>query len=988
LVHKLQNAYRSKDVGAVTALWSDKSPQLTAQHEELQKLLQAGPGAEVHESASKPPTISADRARIRVERETSGNKKLLVLECIKEQGEWRIWRQTPAAEELAGRLVAASSDSERAGLLSANEDLIGNDLALELIDSGRDARNQGDRQRALIIFELAYSIADRAGASQARALALNNTGLIFYDLGDFPEALRRYQSSYALSESLKDEAGMARSMNNTAAIYMDSGELSAAWAIFQKSLALGEKLHDRRLITNARANMATLYGRRGDYAQALSLLKESYDSDAKSGNKRGQTITLLNLGSVFQWQGDYAQAEDHFQRAVAVSESAGMKPLAAIALMSLGQVAQFRGELHEALAKYERSLAMFNEAGDKPYGANDLAFMGTAYSELGDLAKAIEYLQKGLDLQKTVGAGAEEALTLARMAAVYNRRREFHRALSVASEAQKLGEASGLREVLWRAHLEQGKAYGGLGQSSQAEGELAQSIATVEDMRHDVAGSESEQENFFEDKLEPYHRMLGVQAATGRNAQAFAYAEQAKARVLLDALKKGRTQLASLMTSEERQREQDLRVKMGSLNARLAHGQETLSAAERPNLAAELNRARLEYASFETTLYAAHPQWKLQSGSIEPVTLDQAVQLMAGPDSAFVEFAVTDDNLYTFVSTGRSSDRSFPAVKVFSTPVARQELAKQVERFRQQLAARDLGFRATAAALYKLLLTPATTSLANVRHLIVVPDGVLWELPFQALVKPDGQYLLDSCAISYAPSLTALRAMTEVKQQRRQSSGGFQLLAMGNPAWSRKAEERAKAFYRDQSLGNLPQAETEVRRLGRIYGEGQSHVYVGLEARESRFKSESAEPRVLHLATHGILNDSSPLYSYLLLAGDSGDSSEDGLLEAWELMRMKLNAELVVLSACETARGRVGAGEGVIGLSWALFVSGVPATVLSEWKVESDSTSRLMVAFHQNRTKGMSDADALRAAELVIRKDPRFQHPFYWAPFIIIGAAM
>ena len=136
------------------------------------------------------------------------------------------------------------------------------------------------------------------------------------------------------------------------------------------------------------------------------------------------------------------------------------------------------------------------------------------------------------------------------------------------------------------------------------------------------------------------------------------------------------------------------------------------------------------------------------------------------------------------------------------------------------------------------------------------------------------------------------------------------------------------------------------------------------------------------------MNDASPLYSYLLLAGDGDDSAEDGLLEAWELLHMQLNAELVVLSACETARGRVGAGEGVIGLSWALFVSGVPATVLSEWKVESDSTSRLMVAFHQNRKRGMSDADALRLAALGIRKDPAYQHPFYWAPFIVIGAGM
>lgn len=210
---------------------------------------------------------------------------------------------------------------------------------------------------------------------------------------------------------------------------------------------------------------------------------------------------------------------------------------------------------------------------------------------------------------------------------------------------------------------------------------------------------------------------------------------------------------------------------------------------------------------------------------------------------------------------------------------------------------------------------------------------------------------------------------------------------MGNPAWGSGEVERVKAVYRDENFGNLPLAETEVAKLRQIYGEEGSHVYIGREARESRFKAEAAQSKVLHLATHGVLNNASPLYSYLLLA-DEGGGREDGLLEARELLQMKLQAELAVLSACETARGRVGTGEGLIGLSWALFVSGVPTTVLSQWKVESDSTSQLMVAFHQNRKKGLSDAEALRAAALAIRNEPAYQHPFYWAPFIVIGAGL
>src|SRR5262249_40361235 len=143
------------------------------------------------------------------------------------------------------------------------------------------------------------------------------------------------------------------------------------------------------------------------------------------------------------------------------------------------------------------------------------------------------------------------------------------------------------------------------------------------------------------------------------------------------------------------------------------------------------------------------------------------------------------------------------------------------------------------------------------------------------------------------------------------------LLAFGNPSQSQ--------------LTPLPEAEQEVRALEHLYGSHNSKVYVGSEAREARVKDEAGQANILHFATHGTMNNAEPMYSHLVLA--QGDKNEDGLLEAWELMQLDLKAELAVLSACETARGRFGAGEGMIGLTWALFVAGVPSTVVSQWSV-------------------------------------------------------
>jgi len=208
------------------------------------------------------------------------------------------------------------------------------------------------------------------------------------------------------------------------------------------------------------------------------------------------------------------------------------------------------------------------------------------------------------------------------------------------------------------------------------------------------------------------------------------------------------------------------------------------------------------------------------------------------------------------------------------------DLAKQTEAFRRQLATRDLSFRASAAKLYDLLLKPAEAQLWGKTSLVIAPDDKLWDLPFQALLTGANRFLIEDAAISYAPSLTALREMTKRRKNQGANSAPSTLLAMGNPKLGRETIDRAALALRDEKLDPLPEAEQEVKALGRLYGESRGKVYVGAEAPEDRFKNEAGQAAILHFATHGILNDASPMYSHLALA--QGDTNEDGLLEAWE----------------------------------------------------------------------------------------------------------
>jgi CHAT domain-containing protein len=284
--------------------------------------------------------------------------------------------------------------------------------------------------------------------------------------------------------------------------------------------------------------------------------------------------------------------------------------------------------------------------------------------------------------------------------------------------------------------------------------------------------------------------------------------------------------------------------------------------------------------------------------------------------------------------------------------------------------------------------------LEGKKHLFIIPDGGLWNLPFQALQDHNHHYLLEKYSIAYAPSLTAVREMIRLRESRKAlDTNAATLLAMGDPLLQGAVRTQFEAVFRNEKLPRLPEAGKEVRALGRLYGSPQSHIYVGTQAREDRFKEEAGNFKVLHLATHGFLDDANPMYSNVALSsGDGG--REDGLLEAWEVLNMELKADLVVLSACETARGRVGGGEGMVGLTWAFFVAGVPTTVASQWKVESASTSQLMLSFHRNLKSAAKDkagfavARALQQAEIELLHDKKYSHPFYWAGFVVMGDPM
>jgi CHAT domain-containing protein/Tfp pilus assembly protein PilF len=860
-------------------------------------------------------------------------------------------------------------------------------MASTLLGIGIVDYNQGNYTQALEHYRKSLTLVETIGDKTGMLRALNNMGNVYSNQGDYAQAVEYYQKSVALSEVLGDKNGIARTLNNMGSIHLRRGDYAQALEHYHKSLAIKEASGDKDGIARTLNNIGLVLLRQGNYAPALEYYQKSLALREALGDKTGVVFTLNSIGNVHADQGNYAQALAHYHKGLALSEALGNKDGIALILGNIGNVHFLQSNYAPALECYQKSLAINEAVGDKASIALMLTNIGEVLRQQGNHAPALEHYQKGLALYEALGNKDGTAHTLYNIGVDHYRQGNMAQALEYFQKSLVQMTALGDKDGIANTLTDMGRTYRANNQLTQAREAFEKAITTIETLRGQVAGGEQDQQHFFEDKLASYHSIVELLVEQKQFGAALGYAERAKARVLLDVLHSGRINVNKAMTAAEQEQERGFNNRLISLNTQISReNQRSQPETARLNdLKAQLQKARLDYEAFQTSLYAAHPELKAQRGEVEPLTPDQVRALLPDPRSALLEYVVTDDRTYLFALTGNE-------LKVYPLTLKQKELGARVAQFRETVASGSPGFREPARELYDLLLKPAAAQLQGRTSLIIVPDGALWELPFQILQPGPNRYLIEDAAIAHAPSLTALREMNKLRERKQEAASSPTLLAFANPALGKQTITRVKSVLMDEKLDPLPEAERQVNAIKQIYGAPKTKVYIGAEAREERAKAEAGSYRILHFATHGILNDSSPMYSQLLLAQSEADTNEDGLLEAWEIMKLNLNADLVVLSACDTARGRVGAGEGMIGLSWAFFVAGSPTSVLSQWKVDSASTTELMMEFHRqlkaqmaNSAGSFSAARALRQAELKLLRNDQYRHPFYWAGFVVTG---
>jgi len=748
----------------------------------------------------------------------------------------------------------------------------------------------------------------------------------------------------------------------------------------------------------------------GNTESALDYLTRALAGYRAGGNAEQQAVVLANLGLVYESQSDYEaalaayqEALDQQQRAQTQRSTDASSPIQRLLMTplsldrgtiynNLGSLYHTLGENAEAVAAYEKALMIQREADDSTGEAVTQHNLGKLYTALGRHEQALATLQAALSIAQRRRNPLLEGYILSALGDLYAEQKtqaqalaHYERALARFQQINQRAGAAFVRNNMAVLHVAR-QAYDEAEQLFQqaldsyvALGDQANratvisNLGFIQEQRGDLAGAldryreavtliEAVQSNlqvedvksaFLANQSQLYAYLISRLWEQGEFQEAFAYAERARARAFLELLGNAQVDLSRatddpLIAEAERQRSQLVSLQ----NAYAAEQAKALNERDQgrlDRLSAQREEARNAYAQLLTRIKLASPDYAAHV-EVETVALEAVQQEVLDAETTLIEYVVLDEHTLAWVI-----DQD--GFQVIELPIDQDDLTDQVEELYTLITEGQEFDVELANALYRSLFAPLA---AHIRHtnLVIAPHGVLHYLPFAALWDAErDRYLIEEYAVTYVPSASVLNLILD---NRNQDAG--QLLALGNP---------------DRSL---PKAEAEVQAVAALY---DSKPLVRSQATESRFRTQAVRADILHLAAHGVYHRHNPLFTRIELAPDA---EHDGHLEVHEVFELQLPAaNLVVLSACETALGRQSAGDELVGLTRAFLYAGTPAVVTTLWTIDDAAAAVLMQTFHQQRRAGLSTAEALRAAQVAILTQPAWATPYFWAAFTLTG---
>lgn len=894
---------------------------------------------------------------------------------VREAGRWEIKTWDVPRAHLTERLLALPTHEEQLSFLHRERELLDASLVGTLIENGDRLAQEGEFDGGRRQVEAGCEIAETLNEAAALARCHVARGdLSAYNYRQ-SEALESYARALSLFTLVKDSAGRRAVLLRAGNAHLRRDEYDEALKFYEEALASARADGAATDTALALKQIGIANQSMGLYADALSSFEESVAVAKAARDDLALASAQINAGNIYFLVGKVAQAERAYSEGLRIYDELGDKSGEAGARINLGNYYRQIGEYDKALGQYEQSLAIGSQSGDRLVVLSSINGAGRVNLLRGNYDEARQEFERALATARDTGSREEEAgatLELGYLSVATGRDDE---GLVQYKHAREIAALAGDADMLFRCD----NFIGGLHLKHERWDEAAaayrSAVGGVEKLRENTR-IPSLQPGFFGQFTSPYRNLAWLAFRSGKAADAYEISERAKARTLVDIMRSGRV-VTGAVTAAERSQEQAMLDKISGLESALDSLKADGSADAQP-LKEQLASAYADYERLTTQLFLRHSELRAQRARFAPVGLEEVNRsLFTGrPGLRILSYLITEQGVLLLVlrpgNDGATVQLTSHLIKTAGGETGGKDLRAEVMDFRLKCSKPSGPYTRGAHRLYDMLVAPAADELKGATNLVIVPDGILHTLPFQALLDKDGKHLVERYGVSYAPSVTALREMVKLSDARRTRGSASGLLAMGVSTFGNTGRRHAQT---------LPWAGDQVKEVAALFG---VRGYVEDAATEARAKSLMTRSRFIHFVTHGEVNQESPMFSTVVLKKGDG---EDGLLYAREIAGLRLRAEMVTLAACETALGQETQGEGLLGLSWALFVAGAPSSVLTQWQVQDTSTNWLMVAFYRRlkETGFKNKAGAIQYAQKSLIESKEFSHPYYWAPVILTG---
>ncbi|MFW6131167.1 MAG: CHAT domain-containing protein [Candidatus Aminicenantaceae bacterium] len=829
-------------------------------------------------------------------------------------------------------------------------------------------------------------------------------GISYRQQNMYQESIRKIEKALQLSEEIKSPEHEVKCLRLLSFSYWKLNDENKFYSLNKKALELARRISNTREQSKCLVNVGLSYWKFNNYSRALNCYERALSIARHLGNKEDESACLNNIGIIYENIGFYDRSLEYLKKALSIDMSLGDDEFISIYLNNIGETLRSRGnfsgnrkDLLKALKNFKRSLMLAEKNGDEKTENEVLNNLGQVCFDLGRYDKALKYL-------KSVNRGEEafknirtECMIMNNMGTIFLKLGKYTLAEQYFKKGLNFLEKLKSEEIFWESYFGLGQCFENRKEYKKAVFFYNKSIAVIENVREKIF-LDLYKAGFLRNKIKVYEHLINLlyklyekSPSFDLEKEIFYAVERAKARAFVEHMEEDKHYFKEL-DPWLKKREQSLSRSISTLMIKLSGS--NLSKEKKTWIEQRLHQKEEEYLSLMSQIR----EKKSDIGDFsppKPCRYEQIQKDHLDNRTAIIEFFIGEENVFLFLLT----KEELSLHRLASWKGIKNSVRNYLKILSSSPKKEFMGMCA-GKHLFHELFSPIFEQIKGKKdYLVIVPDGILHCLPFEALVwrfdkkSGKGNFLISEFNISYAPSISALISIRKKSSEYEQSK---KILALGNPLYCSPKRSKGdkkilkvdilREFYLSQGFdfSPLPCSEKEVLEISSVFPEYKKDIYLKEEAKEEIVKKKSYKDyQIIHFACHGFVDEVHPFRSALVLSLDD-DPEEDGFLQVREIYNLCFKADLIVLSACQTAGGQLERNEGVFGFSRSLFYSGAKSVVSTLWNINDESTAIFMKSFYTYLSQKRDKAQAIRLAKIDLL-ETKYRHPFYWAAFILKG---